>query len=835
MAAISTILLTIAVLLTVIGLLQPVARRLRVPHSVLLALFGLGLGAAAWIGWGWRAELGPAAAALRVLTELPLGADAILSIFLPILLFQTGLTIDVRRMIDDIAPILLLAVVAVLVCTFAIGFALAPVAPVSLAACLLLGALVATTDPVAVIDVFRDVGAPRRLSILVEGESLFNDAAAIVLFTLLLAAVAEGASLSFGDGSIAFAKAFLGGVLFGWAAAWAAMVLMRPLRALPLAEISVSVALAYGAYLGAERLVDVSGVVAVVTAALSIAAQGRMRLSRRTWADMDAVWAQLGFWASSLIFVFAAMLVPRFVAQATWGEVGLLAIALGAAFVARAAVLWGLMPALSAFGLGERVDGPYKAVILWGGLRGAVTLALALAVTETPGVPPDVKRFVGVLATGFVFFTLLVNATTLRPVIRLLRLDRLSPLDRALRDRTIALALGNVADRLERAGREHRLDQGVIDRAIDTYRARRKAMVAEARRGADLDAAARERLGLIALANREEELYYEHFASGAVSRDTVVRLVAKAGRLRDAAKTGGREAYRRSALDSLQFRIAFRAANLMHRWLGLERPLARRLGDRFEMLLVSRMVIGNLRGFTEAKLTPLLGEEATEALRVDLDERMASCEQALEALRLQYPTYAEDLQQRFMTRAALRMEAEEIRVLRQESAITQEVYVDLMRRIDRDRREIERRPPLDLELSVVQLVRRFPMFDALDDRSLREICGLLKARLAVPGDRLVSRGERGDSMYFIASGAVEVRRESIQRRLGRGDFFGELALLTGRRRTADVTAIAYCRLLELPGRDFRRFLKSHPDVRDEIRKVADARLRDRTGEAVEAI
>ena len=174
--------------------------------------------------------------------------------------------------------------------------------------------------------------------------------------------------------------------------------------------------------------------------------------------------------------------------------------------------------------------------------------------------------------------------------------------------------------------------------------------MAEARTGADLDAAARERLGLIALANREEELYYEHFAppAGAVSRDTVVRL---GGEGRQAARCGedrwaGRPIAGRPSIH-MQFRIAFRAANLMHRWLGLERPLARRLGDRFEMLLVSRMVIGNLRGFTEAKLTPLLGEEATEALRADLDERMASCEQALEALRLQYPTYAEDLQQRF--------------------------------------------------------------------------------------------------------------------------------------------------------------------------------------------
>src|SRR5690606_16150546 len=109
-------------------------------------------------------------------------AETILSIFLPVLLFQAGLTIDVRRMMDDAVPILVLAVVAVLVCSAFVGLALDAVSDVGLVACLMLGAIVATTDPVAVIGIFRDLGAPRRLSLLVEGESLFNDAAAIALF-----------------------------------------------------------------------------------------------------------------------------------------------------------------------------------------------------------------------------------------------------------------------------------------------------------------------------------------------------------------------------------------------------------------------------------------------------------------------------------------------------------------------------------------------------------------------------------------------------------------------------------------------------------------------------
>ncbi len=106
--------------------------------------------------------------------------------FLPLLVFQAGIATDVRQVIEDAAPILLLAIVATLVTTAVIGLALSPISGMPLVACLMLGSIVATTDPVAVIGIFHDVGAPSRLTRLVEGETLLNDAAAITLFGLLL-------------------------------------------------------------------------------------------------------------------------------------------------------------------------------------------------------------------------------------------------------------------------------------------------------------------------------------------------------------------------------------------------------------------------------------------------------------------------------------------------------------------------------------------------------------------------------------------------------------------------------------------------------------------------
>ena len=180
------ILLAMAAMLVVVSAIQPLARRLGLSDAVLLALVGMliGAGSAVLLHHGLGGGLGELAATFA---HFPVNSQVFLFVFLPALVFHGALSIDVRRLAHDIAPVLLLAVVAVLATTAAIGFVLQPISGQSLTVCLLLGAIVATTDPSAVIGVFRDIGADARLTRLVEGESLLNDAAAIALFTLLLA------------------------------------------------------------------------------------------------------------------------------------------------------------------------------------------------------------------------------------------------------------------------------------------------------------------------------------------------------------------------------------------------------------------------------------------------------------------------------------------------------------------------------------------------------------------------------------------------------------------------------------------------------------------------
>jgi CPA1 family monovalent cation:H+ antiporter len=824
MLALPYTLLTVAGLLVVIGLLQPLAARLNLSHTVLLAVVGVFIGVAA--GFLLRTDLTNAFNDLaELILDFPVSSTGVLYIFLPVLLFEAALTIDVRRMLEDAAPIFLLAVIAVLVTTVVVGLALWPLAGMSLVVCLLLAAIVATTDPAAVVAIFRDLGAPGRLSRLVEGESLLNDATAIAMFTVLLEILMLGREPTLHDAVATFLYSFLGGALVGFVGGRALIMAVPWLRDSRLAEMTLTLALPYIVYILCERHFHVSGVIAVVSAGLVVSALGRHRLDPDNREFLEGVWAQLGFWASSLVFILASILVPRLMLGTEVFDLMLIGVVALGALLARAVVLFGLLPLLSAARLTQRVNHRYKFVILWGGLRGAVTLALALAVTENRAIDPEIQRFVAILATGFVLFTLLVNGTTLRPLIHLLGIDRLSPIDQALRNQVLALSLSNVRDAIGQTAVEYHIEDGPTRDVLRPYE--EQIAEAAARNTFDTEIADRDRirLGLVALANRERELLLQHFRHRAVSRPILEQLLTTVESLSEGARTAGRTGYNRAARRLVRFGRSFRLAHALHRFVRLERPLIHQLANRFELLLVSSIALEELARVVRSRMSAVLGARVTDILGEIVDQRLQATTAALDALRLQYPAYARALQRRFLRQSGLRLESAQYQSLFEEGLIGRELYNSLQREVSTGRAEAAARPHLDLGLDTRELVREFPLFKALGLADLEKISRLLRPRFAVPGERLIRRGERGDEMYFISSGAVEVAVGKNRVRLGRGEFVGELALLDDRRRRADVTALGYCQLLVLNGDDFKSLLTMDPAIREAINRVAADRLK----------
>ncbi|MBV9685809.1 MAG: sodium:proton antiporter, partial [Alphaproteobacteria bacterium] len=670
----------VTALLGLVSLLLPLAERLSIPYAVLLAIFGIAIGGVA--------NLPPAAQPGSIigdvvswLHDFGLSAESLLYVFLPALLFEAALNVDVRQLSDEVAPVLLLAVIGVIVCTFVVGLALWPIAPVGLLACVILGAIIATTDPVAVVSIFHDIGAPRRLSTLVQGESLFNDAAAIAIYSLVVAMMAGDRPANPLDGFVTFVRQFGGGLAAGYIAGWGITVFIPILRASRLAEATLTIAFAYVIFVVCDHYIGVSGVVAVASAALAVSAGGRRRLSPSNWESLVVTWEQLAFWASSLIFLFAAMQVPDLLEKASWSDLGLLAALVIAALIARALTLYGLIPMLSFAGIAKPIDREHKLVMLWGGMRGAVSLALALAAAENTALPPEVRQFVGILATGFVLFTLLVTAPTMRPLMRLLKISSLAPAEIAVSQRVIGLSLSSIPQEIETVGRQHQISPEIVAEVAKVYGGHGGDPIGAISETGELPATLRERVALYVLADREQEFCLEYFESRTVSRRVAASLLAHAARLRDGARSAGAAGYQRAAARILEFNAALRLSRAIHHRLGIARPLARLLGDRFEVQLATRFVLQNVIAFNREQIEEVFGADPRTAMAQQLNQRFTAIDRAIAALKLQYPTYARQLELQFLARMAARLEEERYRRLRAESIINQDIYEDLQRKL----------------------------------------------------------------------------------------------------------------------------------------------------------
>lgn len=810
------VVLGLSIIFMLAALMVPAASRLNFPYTVLLAAVGLALGLLMKLANNW--QTGVLGDVITALSDLQITSDMVLFLFLPALIFESALTIDVRKLLEDIGPILALAVIGLLVSTVAVGATLHSLTGVGLTACLLLGAIVSATDPVAVIAIFKDLGAPKRLTILVEGESLFNDATAIVLFTILLGLLTTAdAQPDVLAGLWSFLKVFVGGVIVGWVLARLFCAILARLKDQALAETTLTVSLAYLSFIIAEHYLHVSGVMALVSAALVMGSTGRTAVSPSSWSGLAHTWGQIGFWANSVIFILVGISVPSMMATFQSHELIWLGVLILAAFTARALVIYGMLPAMSALGLAQRIGIGFRSVMFWGGLRGAVSLALALAVMENDQLSDELRGFIGVMVTGFVMFTLFVNAPTIRRVMSLFGLDRLSPEDEAIRDAALDHSARGVRQRIEGLASRRGLGAEIARKVEQEF-----PPVPHAR--GEVPAEVRIRRALSALLHQERELYLEQFAAGAASLSPTRRALSRMDRLEDGLKTAGVRGYQGAVQKMLGFDRGFRIAIQLHHRLGFEGSLARELADRFEVLNAARAALKVLRDERLATLTDVLGEDINGAIEGILDARLAANGKALSALRLQYPDYSAELQERHLRLYALRSERAEFKRDHKQGLIGAEVYKDLSKRVDNAIREAMRRPHLDLGVGGAELVSKVSLFAGLNKSDVQRVAEMLKPRVALPGAVLFRKGDSADRMFFISTGAVEVSLPHSEVTLGSGDFFGEIALISDKPRMATVTSLAFSRLLELKTSDFRTLTEQNPELNAHLRDTAEARL-----------
>lgn len=386
---------TLLTLLLIASATAVVIKWIPVPYAVALVIAGLAIGLC------------------KILPPVHMTPELVLLIFLPALLFEASWNLDIRALRRDWLPITALATVGVIVCMFSVAAILHFAGGMNPQSALIFGAMVAATDPVSVIAVFKQLGIDKRLTMIVEGESLFNDGTAVVLFRLVLAAAIAGGSVSIPHTTISFFVVVCGGAILGTVIGYLASRITSAFDD-HLLEITLTTVTAYGAYLLAEQL-KMSSVIAVVAAGIVLGNYGsRTGMSATTRLAVNSFWEYAAFLGNSLLFLLIGLQVQVPLLLANWQTIllGVLAVV-----VARMLVVYGICPFVSS----ERLPIPdkWRHLLFWGGLRGALVMALALSL---PLNFADREMLVN-LSFGVVLFTLLVPGLTLEPLIRLLGME----------------------------------------------------------------------------------------------------------------------------------------------------------------------------------------------------------------------------------------------------------------------------------------------------------------------------------------------------------------------------------------------------------------------------
>ena len=397
------VLLPILGVLVAIAILFEIARRLRVPYPSLLVVGGLALGF------------------VPGLLPIQLAPELVLLVFLPPLLFSAAVETPIRDLKANVAPLLRLSVGLVLftmVLVAAVAQALIP--GLSWPAAFALGAIIAPTDALAASAVFRRIGAPRVIVTLIEGESLLNDATALVAYRAAVVAAVSGAFvLSTAIGT--FLAAAVGGVAIGILVGWVAGQILRRLDNPPV-EVLISLLIPFAAYLPADQL-GLSGVLAAVSAGLVIGSRLGRILTPNSRVLWQSTWKMVGFIVNGFLFVLIGVQLPSIlegIGDRSPGElVALVAIVSAVVVLGRMAWIFAssTLPGSPRRRIAERDPGlswRLTFVVAWAGLRGAVSLAAALAL---PASFPE-RNLILLLTFGVILVTLVGQGLTLPFILR---------------------------------------------------------------------------------------------------------------------------------------------------------------------------------------------------------------------------------------------------------------------------------------------------------------------------------------------------------------------------------------------------------------------------------
>ena len=813
----------IVLLMLIAAVTTLISKRLdKIPLTILLVFVGIAI-----------ANASEHIPVLSVLVDFHLTPELVLFVFIPTLIFESAFNLDARQVSRNIWPILTLAIPGLLLSTLIIAVIFSSLTEFGFMVALLLGAILSATDPVAVISIFKQLGVPDRLTVLVEGESLFNDATSLVLATLLIGILVSGnfsADVVI-SGAINFVVVFLGGVLVGWLLAMIVGYTLGSIESDADIEITLTTILAYFAFIIAEHGFHVSGIMAVVAAGLVIGSWGKSKISPSTSEFMEHFWEYLAFLANALIFVMVGMQIDL---VALWASIDLIIVVVVAMLISRAVVVFSFAPLLSKLPGADPIDMPYRQVMYWGGLRGAIALAIVLS------LPPfDYKDTLIAVVMGAVLFTLVVQGLSIEKLVKFLGLNALTASD------SLAKLEGEKHAREEGLHRLNSLVSGGLfsQRIADNIQERCE------RNLADLDLEISKLTGTMKPEDkssnlamrclaREKARVYELFSKGLINEwafrelDHTIAVQLDDVRHNQLMPTANIKVSIGKAIDLLLIRMLEFAPGLSR---IAERLRTSRIIRDYDVAWGRfRSANSVLHGFDEIVGETDSGEQVIAQIRNLYEEIMTITKRQIEEVAEQYPEFVESMQEQLGQRLLLVAEHESVEHAAELGMINKGIAGKILKDQEERLRQLKQdNISAAFEIEVSELLRKVPLFKDMESE-FDTIASYLRPRTVPQGTAIIKQGQAGDSMFLIARGIANVLIEDSSgvvnqvATLYAGDFFGEAALLHRAPRNATSVAATPCSLYELKQEDLNKLMAAYPKIRQSVEEVDKERLDSNT-------
>ncbi|MDE1464234.1 cation:proton antiporter [Spartinivicinus poritis] len=773
-----SVLVFIIIALLIGAALRNIIKGTQMPYSVCLLVIGLGLGLIQRTGF--FAEYSPLLdGTLKLVAEVD--PHLILFLFLPTLIFESAFSLEVHLFRRIFAQIALLAVPGLIVATTLTAALAKWTFPWewSWALCLMFGAMISATDPVAVVAMLKDVSSRKRLETLIEGESLLNDGTAIVFFSLFYGwVISAGGQES--DNILGVAGDFIWvvsiGLILGILAGFLVMAWIGRVFNDPMIEITLSIATAYLVYFAAEQM-HVSGIVAVVTLALMFAGIGRTRISPEVAEFLHNFWEMMAHIANTLIFLLVGVLIAaRVHLDDINAWVALVILYVGIQLI-RALAVTIFMPLLKRIGIGITRE---KAIVLvWGGLRGAVSLALALIIAQDDIIPRDIRDQILFLCAGIVVFTILINGASMSWVLKKLKLDRLPPAKQATVDKAQAKINEELTTMLPALVENEFLKGADWDGVKHTTGLLKPTEIKEPEKesegisDADLSVAFRRRL-----LETERRHYWHQFEQGTLGKQSTNKLVEAVEHALDGEPVIAPRESLYKVWDTPPL------LHMLRNVKGLKK-LALRVS-------FSRLALGYeiARGFIQAQDTlethiSSLAPDEAEAAKVNalVQENKKKTLEYIQQLRETFPEIVHTLETHSAIRLLLNRERAVIREQLKKAVLDSPEAKRMIKHVETRMKTLQKMSSFSAPFTPDQLLGQLSWCKNLSEGTRNSLNNAMEHGLYSSGEWILKQGKPFAALGIIARGSVQVQEEhkgkKYKKVLGPGEHVTALSLLTG--------------------------------------------------------